>query len=469
MNILLIEPDYRNKYPPLGLMKISTYHKHKGDDVVFYKGCSKELKGKLWDRIYISTLFTFHWNKTIKTIKYYRKSVNQISQIFVGGVMATLLKEDILKEIEVTVVEGLLNSKGKLGIKDDEKIDDMTPDYNIIDKEYNLLLNYSYPTNDSYLAYATRGCIRKCKFCAVPIIENVFTNSISIASQVKAIKNKFGEKRNLLMLDNNILASDDFPRIIDEIKSVGFESGAKLKINKNGKKINLNRYIDFNQGIDARLLTKEKMKLISEIAIKPLRIAFDDIKYKNIYIDKVRMAAEYGIKNLSNYVLFNYKDTPEDFYERLKININLNEEFKKNGLKTMIWSFPMKYSPVSGVNCKDRKYVGEHWKKKYLRGLQCILLATHGVVGNRKEFFKEAFGKNVKEFFKILTLPENFIIYRNNHINNGDRKKLNASINLLNRKQKYSLKRIILSNNFNNINTKTKDKRIRNILKLYKL
>jgi len=468
-NILLIEPDYKNKYPPLGLMKISTYHKQKGDNVVFYKGCSPELKDQLWDRIYIATLFTFYWDKTIKTIKFYSESVKHPSDIFVGGLMATLMKSEIQNEINVTIVEGLLNEKGKLGYNDDDKIDCILPDYSIVDRKSNRLLKYTYPTNDSYIAYATRGCIRKCKFCAVPIIEPIFTNSISIAKQVNAIKDNFGEKRHLLLLDNNILASEEFPKIIDEIKSIGFERGAKYTQQRNGKKVYLNRYVDFNQGIDVRLLTKEKMRLLSEIAINPLRIAFDYINYKNIYIEKVRLAEEYGIKNLSNYILFNFEDTTEDFYERLKINVELNEEFERKGYKSRIWSFPMKYSPISGEFCKNRKYIGKHWNKKYLRGVQCILLATHGVVGPKKQFFEKAFGKDVKEFLKILTLPDNFIIYRDIHLNNGDRNKMDAAINSLNKEQKNSLMKIILANNFNNIETQTNDKYILDILKLYKL
>jgi hypothetical protein len=468
-NILLIEPDYKNKYPPLGLMKISTYHKQKGDKVVFCKGCSAELKGQIWDRIYISTLFTFYWNKTIKTIKFYSKSVKHPSHIFVGGVMATLMKREIQNEINVTIIEGLLNEKGKLGYKDDDKIDYILPDYSIICQESNRFLEYFYPIDDSYIAYATRGCIRKCKFCAVPIIEPHFTNSISIAKQVKAIKDNFGEKRNLLLLDNNILASEEFPKIIDEIKSIGFERGAKYILNENGKKVYLNRYVDFNQGIDSRLLTKEKMRLLSEIAIKPLRIAFDDIKYKDIYIEKVRLAAECGIKTLSNYILFNFKDTPEDFYERLKINVELNEEFESNRYKSKIWSFPMKYSPITGEFCKNRKYVGKYWNRKYLRGVQCILLATHGVVGPKKQFFEMAFGKDAKEFIKILMLPENFIIYRNIHLNNGNRNTLDDTINSLNKEQRNNLMEIIFSNNFNNIGTQTNDKCILDILELYKI
>jgi hypothetical protein len=468
-NILLIEPSYKNKYPPLGLMKLSTFHKRKGHNVVFYKGCSAELRKQLWDRIYISTLFTFYWDITLKTIKYYYNSVGNPSHIFVGGVMATLMKEEIQNEISVTIVDGLLNQKGKLGYKDDDKIDNILPDYSIIDQKSNELLDYSYPTNDSYIAYATRGCIRKCPFCAVPIIEPAFTNSLSIAKQVNAIKDNFGEKRHLLLLDNNILASEDFPKIIDEIKSLGFKKGSKYLPKTSTRKVYIERHVDFNQGIDARLLTKEKMELLSEIAVDPLRIAFDNIKYKNIYIEKTRLAAEYGIKTLSNYILFNFKDTPEDFYERLKINIELNEEFSKKGYKCQIWSFPMKYSPIAGAFSKNRKYVGEHWNKKYLRGMQCILIATRGVVGHKRQFFEKAFGKDVKEFMEILTLPENYIIYRSSHSDNGDANKLEAKVNSLNQQQKHDLMRVVLSNDFKNIANQTNDKSILDILKLYRL
>ena len=40
--VLLIEPNYANKFPPVGLMKISTYYKMLGDEVVFYKGDLKQ-------------------------------------------------------------------------------------------------------------------------------------------------------------------------------------------------------------------------------------------------------------------------------------------------------------------------------------------------------------------------------------------------------------------------------------------
>ena len=37
-SILLVEPPYRNKYPPIGLMKIASYHKSLGDEITFIKG-----------------------------------------------------------------------------------------------------------------------------------------------------------------------------------------------------------------------------------------------------------------------------------------------------------------------------------------------------------------------------------------------------------------------------------------------
>jgi radical SAM superfamily enzyme YgiQ (UPF0313 family) len=471
MKVLLIEPGYLNKYPPLGLMKISTFHKSKGDEVVFYKGNSEELKRQKWDRIYIASLFTFHYNKTLDSIKFYINSVSSPKDLYVGGVLATLKKDEIEKETSVSVITGLLDTKRKLGYEDDDVIDCLTPDYSIINKSSNPFLNYDYPTNDSYISYATRGCIRKCRFCAVPIIEGNFHNSYSLVNQVKSIEANYGTKKNLLLLDNNILAAGEhFFNIIEDIISLGFGKGAKLPLNINGKIVSVVRYVDFNQGIDARLLVKDKrfIKAISRIAIKPLRIAFDDIKDKEVYIKSVRMAAEHGIKIMSNYILYNYKDTPEDFYERLRINIELNEEFIRNGIESRVWSFPMRYSPINGENSKDRKFLGKYWTRKQLRGIQNILSATHGVVGPKKPFFLKAFGDGQEEFKEILLLPEYFIINRNLCIENGSLDKLRSLINSLSKSKKKKIFKIIYSNEFREIDLKALGLKCKKILKIFK-
>ena len=121
---------------------------------------------------------------------------------------------------------------------------------------------------------------------------------------------------------------------------------------------------------------EDKMAQLARLEIHPLRIAFDHADEENvkIYVRAQKLAAKYKIKTLSNYILFNFNDTPKELYDRLKINIELNEEFNLQGLKTSIWSFPMKYMPISGEHCKDRKYIGKHWNAKMLRGVQCICL-----------------------------------------------------------------------------------------------
>ncbi len=371
--VLLIEPAYKAKYPPLGLMKISTFHKQRGDEVVFYKGTNAALRDQKWDVIYITTVFTYQWNITIKTVKFYQRNKAN-GNIKVGGILASLLFNNVKEETGITPHFGLW-----------QKVDRLAPDYKLFDGRYD------YFTNDVSIGYMTRGCIHDCSFCAVPKLEPGYVPFIPLGKQINP------NKKDLLLLDNNVLASSEFPRIIKEIKRYGFYKGAKFE----GRL----RYIDFNQGVEARLLTEEKMRLLSEIAIKPLRMAFDDIKLKRLYIDKIHLAHKYGIKHLSNFVLFNYNDTPEDFYERLRINIELNEE-----LGLSIFSFPMRFIPL---DAKDRKYVNTpNWTARQLRGIQCILHATHGVVGPRRPFFERAFGEDVEEFKYIIEQPEEHIFYR---------------------------------------------------------
>jgi hypothetical protein len=371
--ILLIEPAYKAKYPPLGLMKISTYHKMKGDEVIFYKGTCAALRDQHWDKIYITTLFTFQWKRTIETIKFYQRNKMQNKNIAVGGILASLLQKDVEQETGISPHFGLW-----------EEVDRLTPDYSLFNGVH------EYYANNASIAYMTKGCMNRCAFCAVHKLEPDFVPFIPLEGQID--KNK----KDLILLDNNVLASDEFPRIIGDIKKHGFAKESKF-----GK---AKRYVDFNQGVDARLLTEDKMQLLSQLAIKPLRIAFDDVKIERIYIEKIHLAHRYGITHLSNYILFNYKDTPDDFYKRLRVNIELNEE-----LGLSIFSFPMKFVPL---NAKDRKYIGPNWTKTRLRGIQCILHATHGVVGPRKQFFEKAFGKNEDEFKYIIEQPEEAIFYR---------------------------------------------------------
>ena len=396
--ILLVEPAYHNKYPPLGLMKISTYHKLMGDIVTFVKGCEKQHARQSWDRIYVSTLFTFYWDVTVKTIEYYKQSVETPSRVFVGGVTASLMGDELAELTGCKIVKGLLNEKGVLDHESNLIIDNLIPDYSILSETH-----YKYSLKDSYIGYATRGCPNSCSFCAVNQLETHFQHYLPLKKQIQGIESLFGGKKDMILLDNNVLASNKFETIANEIMDLGFHRGAKFQ--------NKKRRLDFNQGLDARLLDANKIKMLSKTAIEPMRLAFDDLKDKDLYVARIRMAKDFGLTELSNYILYNYNDTPWDFYDRLRINVMLNSQ-----IGTHIYSFPMKYVPL---NARDRSFVGKHWNKKLLRGIQCILLVTKGLVSTKEGFFYAAFGYTFDEFRKIALMPTEYIIHRQKHRTNG--------------------------------------------------
>ena len=154
------------------------------------------------------------------------------------------------------------------------------------------------------------------------------------------------------------------------------------------------------------------MAQLARLAIRPLRISFDDIKFAEKYKKAVRTAFKHGVREISNYILFNCDDKPEDLYERLRINIELNQE-----LGIQIFSFPMKYSPT---NRTDRNFVGENWNIKQLRAISAILHVTKGVVAAGKDFFYKAFGTTLNDYFELLNMPREMIMYRYYFEETGD-------------------------------------------------
>lgn len=545
--VLLIEPNYKNKYPPMGIMKIATYYRMKGDDVRFYKGDMKSFAVQLicedliehleivypeifwkdyyptlfqfikigrysileehevfsseevldivkefrkryrdkeyftkprFDKVGITTLFTFYWDITIETINFAKQLCKNMDDVMVGGIMSTLLPSEVFEATGIHPFEGLLDKPGAIDPGDNLIIDQLPLDYSILDE-----VDYVYPANNAYFAYMTRGCVNKCKFCAVPRLEPQYCDYISLKKQIAITNERFGAQRDLLLLDNNVLASKCYEEIIDEIKECGFAKGAtytapneyditirNLKDSYNDRAyirkavkiymdiidrlkdeeektelymmfeknhclyhytatkeaiLNLDeivrplyekthkpskkkRIVDFNQGIDSRLITPKNMSKLSEVNIYPLRIAFDHWKLHDIYEESVKTAVKSGIKNLSNYLLYNFEDKPEELYYRLEMNVRLCEE-----LDASIYSFPMKYHPINDPEFfKNRDYIGKYWNRKFIRAVQAVLNSTKGKIGRGKAFFEEAFGSDIDEFHKILWMPETFIIYR---------------------------------------------------------
>lgn len=415
-NILLIEPGYRNKYPPLGLMKIAQYHgpQGKGDNVRFIKGEDRSVLSVGWDRVYITTLFSFEWARISKSIDFALEVVRgRANKIFVGGIAASLMNERFAQEPRwrgIRFISGLLDKPPATALQLDEfeeelysddiggePIEHLVPDYSVLDQ-----IPYKYPVRDAYFLYASRGCIRSCHFCGVPKLEGGQRDTPSISRIVGEIAQRYGEKKDLVFMDNNVVASGRFKEIIDEIVDVGFGKGATMI--KRG--VPVQRRVDFNQGVDARILSKDAMYLrqLARTCIAPLRIAFDHLGVKRVYEASIRMAADNGLKQLSNYMLYNFKDDPRDLFERMRMNVALNEQ-----LDIRIFSFPMRYQPVDMI---DRSHVGPKWTRFQLRSMQVVLQATHGIVSGAPEFFKQAFGDTYEQFEEILLRPHHMVFNR---------------------------------------------------------
>lgn len=420
-HILLIEPGYRNKYPPLGLMKLSSYHRSRGDTVRFVKGEDHSVFDKAWDRVYVTTLFSFEWKRTAQAIDFaIRAAGHQPERVFVGGIAASLMHEEFVKESRwtgVRFIAGLLggapahslqlsSEDGDFGADDlsGQPIEERVPDYGILDHT-----DYAYPVRDAYFGYASRGCIRQCHFCGVPKLEGSQREMPPLANLVNGVTKQYGAKKDLVLMDNNVTASARYKDIIAEICDLGFTANSVLERDGSRQK----RRVDFNQGVDARILAKSPMYLreMAKICIRPLRIAFDHVGLRDVYDRAVRMAADNGITSLSNYLLYNFMDTPDDLYRRMQLNIRLNEE-----LGIRIWSFPMRYQPVT---LKDRSHVGEHWNAYSLRSFHLMLQVTHGVVSGNKAFFDRAYGENAMAFRRLLSYPHGFIFHRD-HYERGD-------------------------------------------------
>ena len=476
-NILLIEPRYKNKYPPLGLMKIAQYHGPRGkkDNVRFIKGEDRSVLATAWDRIYITTLFSFEFQRISQSIDFALYAANgHAEKVFVGGIAASLMYQRFLAELRwrgIRFIKGLLSQPPAIALQLDDfaeelysddtlgtPIDDLIPDYSILDQ-----IAYRYPVNDAYFAYASRGCIRKCSFCGVPKLEGDQRDAPPLSRLVRAVEQLYGPKKDLTLMDNNIVASPRFKEIIAEIRDLGFLPGARLSRGR----VPVQRRVDFNQGVDARILCRDAMFLreLSTICLKPLRIAFDHWGLRKPYEQAVRYAHEFGLHELSNYMLYNFHDSPADLYYRMRLNLQLNEE-----LGIRIWSFPMRYQPTDRP---DRSFIGENWTRYQLRSLQIILQATHGVVSGAPQFFKRAFGETEAEFSDLLLWPHKFIFNRD-YYEKGDGhpeyEEFTVYFSKLSRIDKTELLCLVSSIDprfFKELPQKTKSKHLRKILRFY--
>jgi hypothetical protein len=160
-------------------------------------------------------------------------------------------------------------------------------------------------------------------------------------------------------------------------------------------------------------------------------------------------------------MLYNHNDKPEDLWLRLSTNADLRDELGVN-----IFSFPMKYIPVFEL---DREYIGKHWYKKYIRAIQAILLVKKGIVSTNRSFFEKAFGSTLEEFFEILLLPEDFIIYRFHFEGNGLAQEWLSAYRSLSQNEKELLLATVESNKIILLKDQIYSKKLNNILSYYEI
>jgi hypothetical protein len=349
-HFLLVEPIAKTPFPPLGLMKISTMlkNKYKNCNVTSQIGNSIPAGLERPEEIYITSLFTWDIDSVIKSVHFYQDKYPS-SRINVGGIAATLLPDYVRKMTGIKPHIGLLDEAEKC-----------SPDYT---QTFDRKLNAS-------ITYTTRGCPRKCDFCSVRAHEPLFEVR---NNWEKDILNKLPR---IIFWDNNWLASPNIEKDCETIQRY-------------------NKIVDFNQGLDARYYTAEMAKLLSHINIYPMRFAFDDVKAKDYVINAIRLAKKNSKKDIRIYVLYNFNDSPEDFYYRINL---LNCEG--------VLSFPMEYR--QNTSSKNR-YPGGTWNKALLRALRLSLLFYYrkGMITESRESFLSIYGKTPKEFVdKLYTIFE---------------------------------------------------------------
>lgn len=172
--------------------------------------------------------------------------------------------------------------------------------------------------------FTSRGCIRKCGFCAVPKIEGDLVELDDY--EVKPI-----------VCDNNLLACSQghFDKVVDRLKCI--------------------RGIDFNQGLDARLLKPHHIDRLRELDLSVLRFAWDDVRQESCVFRAIESVLQVGFpkSKLRCYVLFNYEDTPDDAFYRCN-------KLKQMGLLPNV----QRYQPLDTLQKNSHK--SSHWDKTLL-------------------------------------------------------------------------------------------------------
>ena len=181
------------------------------------------------------------------------------------------------------------------------EIEHIIPDYSLFNCDYSL-------------GFTSRGCIRNCPWCIVPQMEG----KIRVNSDIYEFWDH--NHKHIVLLDNNILA---LPKHFKKISN-------QLMTNKLS--------VDFNQGLDIRLLNEDNINYLSCLNVQPeYRFAFDDPGMKDIIIEKCKLLNSYDIRGMF-YVLVGFNTTFKQDMDRINILTELGQR-----------AYVMRYETVMGI------------------------------------------------------------------------------------------------------------------------
>ena len=271
MKIGLIDVDGHH-YPNLPLMKLSAWHKQKGDLVEWYTPWSGMIEE--YDKVYCSKVFSFTPDYDAPI---YAKEVEK------GGTGYCISLVDGKEVFDKSKNHDL-----------PYEIEHIYPDYSIYPEE----------TKDTAYGFLTRGCPRGCDFCHVVHKEGRCSYKVADLSEFWR-----GQKK-IILCDPNILACKDHMELLQQL----VESKAT---------------INFNQGLDIRLINSRNLALIRQMKLESIHFAFDRWQDKDIIEPKLRQfAAETGFNRSRGgvmvYILTNFDTTLEQDIYRIQLCRELN-------------------------------------------------------------------------------------------------------------------------------------------------
>jgi hypothetical protein len=309
MNVLLVEPDLYTRFPPLGLLKLATYHRMQGDNVKLVRG-QKQLE-ICPDRIYVTSLFIYEWRPVHEAVRYYKKSYPS-AELWLGGIYASLMPEHAKLSGADYIHKGLFT-----------EAEDLMPAYDLV------------PNWDGSIIFSSRGCIRRCGFCTVPKLEG---KPHGLKYSIKYLV--YPGHTKIILWDNNILANSNWKAIFDEL--IGF--GLK---------------VDFNQGLDARLVSEKSAEKLSQIKLQFIRLAYDTQRVGPFVQRAIELLHQHGIrkKKIIVYTLFNFEDDPDDFFQRVRDILNWGAA-----------CYPMRFEPLNSL--EKNHYVDPNWTRRQLDMVQ---------------------------------------------------------------------------------------------------